>query len=128
MLCADDDEAAAEAGVEADGRCELGRGWLVRAESRLWWLLVSQAEVERGWSLWCSSWLVVSWSRLTSVGASGVTGDRCVWMQVAVAAGEPGCRSAGAEAAGEPVPRRAVGNRDECFGVGRGVDRNSDKK
>mmetsp|Transcript_2953 Transcript_2953/g.8880 ORF Transcript_2953/g.8880 Transcript_2953/m.8880 type:complete len:224 (+) Transcript_2953:297-968(+) len=31
-------------------------------------------------------------------------------MQVAVAAGEPG-------------PRRAVGNRDECFGVGRGVDR-----
>ena len=31
----------------------------------------------------------------------------------------------GAEAAGEPGPRRAVGNRDECFGVGRGVDRNS---
>ena len=26
VLCADDDEAAAEAGVEADGRCELGRG------------------------------------------------------------------------------------------------------
>ena len=26
VLCADDDEAAAEAGVEADGRCELGHG------------------------------------------------------------------------------------------------------
>lgn len=60
VLMSGDDEAAAEAGVEADSRCELSRGWLMRAGSRLWWLLVSQAEVERGWSLCGGSWLVVS--------------------------------------------------------------------
>ena len=43
-----------------------------------------------------------------------------------MAAGEPRLRECWERRLlGEPGPRRAVGNRDECFGVGRGVDRNS---